>query len=206
MKNYIVIICLLLPYFTFGQQQLSTKEAQAFKERIEKETKALKSVRTNFEQNKHLSFLSKEIASAGKMYLNQEGNLKWEYTSPNKYSVIFKNNAIYINDNGKKSTVSGKNDVFKNINHLISGSINGKLFNDDEFSVQYFKNGKTIIAELIPLDKTIKKYIQQVKLYFEDQDPIVSKVKLIEPSGDFTEILFINKETNVPIDAKIFIP
>ncbi len=203
--KYIVLFCTLFTFSLLAQEtKLTAQELSAFKQRVEQETKSLKSIRTDFEQSKHMAFLSNDIQSKGKMYLRSDGSLKWEYTSPNVYSVIFKNNSILINDNGKKSTVSGEQDMFKKINHLISGSVSGKLFDDKEFNISYYKSGKNILVKLIPNNKTLKKYISEVNLYFPQQDATVSKVKLIEPSGDFTLITFINKELNVQIDPSIF--
>ncbi|RFC54919.1 outer membrane lipoprotein carrier protein LolA [Brumimicrobium aurantiacum] len=183
---------------------LTETELKAFTTRIETETKKLTSLTTDFEQQKHLAFLSNDIQSYGKMFLRADGALKWSYTEPNKYSVIFKNNAIYINDNGKKSTVSGDQDMFKKINHLIAGSVSGKLFNDNDFSIRYFKVDNEIKVKLIPDNKTLKKYLTEVHLYFPQNEALVSKVKLIEPSGDYTLILFKNKKLNVKIDPNIF--
>src|SRR5690554_1412304 len=205
MIKYLMLIFSVLSFNVFAQEvKLTAQELKSFKERVEKETASLNTLRTDFEQSKHMAFLSNDIQSLGKMYLNADGALKWEYTSPNVYSVIFKNNTILINDNGKKSTVSGEQDMFKKINHLISGSVSGKLFDDKEFNISYYKSGKNILVKLIPNNKTLKKYISEVNLYFPQQDATVSKVKLIEPSGDFTLITFINKELNVQIDPSIF--
>ena len=186
------------------EQKLSTEEIKSFRQQVEKETKTLKSIRTDFVQKKHMSFLSNDIESKGKMYLNAAGVLKWEYTSPNKYSVIFKDNVILINDNGKKNTVSTDQKMFKKINHLISGSLSGRLFDDKEFSISYFKSGNYIVVKLLPNDKTLKKYIQKVHLYFPKNKGTVAKVKMVEPSGDYTFIVFKNKELNVKIDPRIF--
>lgn len=205
MTKYIFILLSFITFIARAQETpLTSKELKSFKEKVSKETQALKSMKTDFEQNKHLAFLSNDIQSKGKMYLNAEGLLKWEYTSPNVYSVIFKNNSILINDNGKKSEVSGDQDMFKKINHLISGSVSGKLFDDKEFNISYLKSGSDILVKLIPNSKTLKKYIGEVNLYFPKSEATVSKVKLIEPSGDYTLITFINKELNAKIDPRIF--
>ncbi|MFA5573928.1 MAG: outer membrane lipoprotein carrier protein LolA [Brumimicrobium sp.] len=188
---------------TFAQKEMTASEIQSFKQKIESETQKISTIQTQFVQTKHLSFLSNEIESKGNMFLNSDGTLKWEYVSPNKYSIIFQDNAIFINDGGKKSSVKGQ-DVFKKINHLISGSISGKLFNDKEFKIQYFKDGSDIFVQLLPSDKALEKYIKEVHLYFPKSESTVSKVKLIEPSEDYTFIQFVNKKLNAPIDSSIF--
>lgn len=205
MKNILFIAFTAMTFMVFSQRTpMNSSEVAAFKTRIEQETKNLKSIRTDFKQNKKLSFMSKEIESSGKMYLNGEGHLKWAYLTPNKYSIIFKNNVILIDDDGKKSKVDANNEVFKKISHLIAGSVSGKLFNDKEFSIKYFKEGRNVVAELIPSDKSLTRYIKEINLHFTGNESTVSKVKLIEPSGDYTEIIFVNKQTNVPLDASIF--
>ncbi len=204
MKTILLIAPFLCLHVFAQEQKLSTEEIKAFRQQVEKETKTLKSIRTDFVQKKHMSFLSNDIESKGKMYLNGEGTLKWEYTSPNQYSVIFKDNIILINDNGKKSAVNTDQKMFKKINHLISGSLSGRLFDDKEFNISYFKSGNFIVVKLLPNDKTLRKYIQKVQLYFPKNNGTVAKVKMVEPSGDFTFISFKNKELNVKIDPLIF--
>jgi outer membrane lipoprotein carrier protein len=203
--KFLFILFSLLTLNAFTQEtRLTAQELDAFKGRVEKQTQSLRSIRTDFEQSKHMAFLSNDIQSKGRMYLNGDGALKWEYTAPNVYSVIFENNSILINDNGKKTTVNGEQDMFKKINHLIAGSLSGKLFDDKEFTINYFKSGNNILVKLIPNSKTLQKYISEVYLYFPQKDATVSKVKLIEPSGDYTLITFLNKELNVQIDPHIF--
>lgn len=204
MKGVVVCLFTIFGLITYSQKQLTTEEVKAFKSKIEQGTKQMKSMKTDFNQNKHLSFMSNDVISKGKMFLNEEGFLKWEYIAPSKYSIIFKNNMVYIDDNGKKNSVNANNEVFKRINKLISGSINGQLFNDKEFVISYFKEGNQTLAKFLPSDKGLKKYIQEVFLYFPNNETTVSKVKLIEPSGDYTEITFVNKEINAKIDPKIF--
>ena len=45
--------------------------------------------------------------------------------------------------------------------------------------------------------------MSEIHLYF-DVDSVVERVKLIEPSKDYTEILFSNKKLNTKIDEANF--
>lgn len=205
MTKYITILFISFQFFAFSQEtELSSNESTKFRTMVEKGTKDLKTIKTDFVQNKHMEFLTNDIESKGKMYLNAEGMLKWQYTEPNKYSIIFKNNKIFINDDGKKSTVDGDQKMFQKISKLISGSVKGDLFDDDEFTIRYFKKDDNVLVKLTPKNKEMKKYISQVILTFPENDPTVSQVKLVEPSGDYTLITFKNKQLNVPIDKSVF--
>ncbi|ESU19922.1 outer membrane lipoprotein carrier protein LolA [Flavobacterium cauense R2A-7] len=186
------------------EQKMSASEISVFKATIEKETKNIKSLKTDFIQYKHLDFLSKDIETSGKMYFKQPNLLNWQYTKPYQYSIVFKNNKVYINDQGNKSTVDANSKMFEKINKLIVGSVSGNMFDDKEFAIAYFKNKDAYIAKLTPKTTTIKKYIKQVDLYFPMDEATVSQVKLIEPSGDFTRIVFKNKQINAKVDDSVF--
>lgn len=204
-RNVFLVFLLMMSLTLFAQEQkMSASEIAVFKATVEKETKNIKSLKTDFIQYKHLDFLSKDIETSGKMYFKQPNLLHWQYTKPYQYSIVFKNNKVYINDQGNKSTVDAKSKMFEKINKLIVGSVSGNMFDDKEFSIAYFKNKDSYIAKLTPKTATIKKYINQVDLYFPMNDATVSQVKLIEPSGDFTRIVFKNKQLNVKVDDSFF--
>ena len=63
--------------------------------------------------------------------------------------------------------------------------------------------GVSTLVKLLPNDKTLLKYVSEIHLYF-DVDSVVERVKLIEPSKDYTEILFSNKKLNTKIDEANF--
>jgi len=204
-RNVFLVFLFMMSLTLFAQEQkMSASEIAAFKATVEKETKTIKSLKTDFIQYKHLDFLSKDIETSGKMYFKQPNLLNWQYTKPYQYSIVFKNSKVYINDQGNKSTVDAKSKMFEKINKLIVGSVSGNMFDDKEFSIAYFKNKDSYIAKLTPKTATIKKYINQVDLYFPMNDATVSQVKLIEPSGDFTRIVFKNKQLNVKVDDSFF--
>ncbi len=206
MKIYNLLIILSFNFLFFSKEKKMTdSEISAFKTSVEKEAKSIKSLKTDFVQYKHLSFLSKDIETSGKMYLKSPDLLKWQYTSPYQYSIIFKNNKVYINDQGKKSTINaGNSKMFEKINKLIVGSVSGNLFDDDEFTIEYYKSSEFYITKLTPKTATIKKYIKLVELYFPIGESTVAQVKLIEPTDDFTKIVFKNKQLNAKVEDSVF--
>ena len=205
-KVFLAIFLISMTLHVFSQEQkMSSSEIANFKATVEKDTKTIKSLKTDFVQYKHLDFLSKDIETSGKMAFKSPNSLNWQYTKPYQYSIVFKNNKVYINDQGKKNTVDvGNSKMFEKINKLIIGSVSGNLFDDKEFTIAYFKTKDFYITKLSPKTAAIKKYIKQVDLYFPIQDATVSQVKLIEPSNDFTRIVFKNKIINAKIDDSSF--
>ncbi len=192
--------------FFAQEQKMSSSEIANFKVMIEKESKTIKTIKTDFVQYKHMDFLSKDIETSGKMSFKTPNLLNWQYTKPYTYSIVFKNNKIYINDQGKRNVIdAGSSKMFEKINKMIVGSISGTMFDDKEFTISYFKTKDFYITKLIPKTKDIQKYINQIELYFLLNDVTVSQVKLNEPSGDYTKIFFKNKALNAKIDDSVFI-
>lgn len=191
---------------TFAQEQkMSDGEIVVFKQTVNAVAKKIKTLSTDFVQYKHLDFLSKDIETSGKMFFKQPNLLNWKYTKPYNYSIVFKNNKIYINNEGNKSAVDmGNNKMFEKINKLIVGSVSGDMFDDAAFTITYFKSKDGFITRLLPKDAALKKYIKQIELVFDKQEGIVKQVKLIESSNDFTRIVFKNKLINAPIDDSAF--
>jgi outer membrane lipoprotein carrier protein len=206
MINNIALGAFLLVSTLFFAQNtaMSGAEAKAFVTKVSSETQQIKTLQSDFTQTKKMDFLDKNIVTYGKMSLKSPNMLSWRYTKPYQYSIVFKENKIFINDQGKKSSVDAKSKTFEKINKLIVGSSNGKMFNDPEFTVAYFKNGSYNIAKFTPKSAQLLKYIKQIELYFPKNQSTVSQVNMLEASGDTTNILFKNTQINAQIPASEF--
>jgi outer membrane lipoprotein carrier protein len=204
-KNIAFGTFLLISSFTFAQNTAMTSaESKAFVAKVSSETKEIKTLQSDFVQTKKMDFLDKNIVTQGKMSLKSPNTLSWKYIKPYQYSIIFKENKIFINDQGKKSSVDAKSKTFEKINKLIVGSSNGKMFSDPEFSVAYFKNGNFNIAKFTPKSAQLLKYIKQIELQFPKNESTVSQVNMTEASGDTTNIVFKNTKINAPISESEF--
>lgn len=199
-----------LLFFVIGvtamaQDKMSAAEVTAFKDAVNAVAKNTKTLTTDFVQYKHMDFLAKDIETSGKMSFKAPGMLLWQYTKPYQYSIVFKDNKISINDAGKKSQMdAGGSKMFGKLTKLIVGSVNGNMFDEKEFTITYFKNKDYNITRLVPKDAALKKYINQMELYFDKKGNMVGEVKMIEPSGDYTRIVFKNKTANAPVPDSVF--
>jgi outer membrane lipoprotein carrier protein len=204
-KNIALGAFLLISGVFFSQNTaMSGAEAKAFVAKVSSETKGIKTLQADFTQSKKMDFLDKSIVTYGRMSLKTPNMLAWKYTKPYQYSIVFKDNKIFINDQGKKSSVDAKSKTFEKINKLIVGSSNGQMFNDPEFSVSYMKSANFNIAKFTPKSAQLLKYIKQIELYFPKNESTVSQVNMTEASGDTTNIIFKNTKVNAPVAASEF--
>src|SRR5690606_1523836 len=131
--------------------------------------------------------------------------VKWEYTNPYQYSVVFKEEKLLINDGGTKSTVDiGNSKLFKKLNQLIVSSVKGNMFGDADFTVSFFKSPQYNKAVFVPKDRKIAGYIASFELLFNKDDAQVFEVKMVEPSKDFTRIIFSSRILNSTVNDSVF--
>ncbi|MEH6535271.1 MAG: outer membrane lipoprotein carrier protein LolA [Psychroserpens sp.] len=206
MRNIFIILFLFFGnQITFSQEPLNANEIKTFKEKVLTLDNNTQTIVSDFTQYKHLSFLNNDIETIGKLVFKIPNVIKWEYTSPYKYSVIFKDEKILINDEGDKSNIGiGSNKMFKSLNNIITNSLKGNMFNDEEFVISYFKVNGNYLVKFIPKEKNLLKLIARLELLFNIKTSDVTEVKMIEPSDDYTKIVFKNKIRNTTVDNAIF--
>ena len=187
------------------EQKMPEKEIAPFKTKMTETAHGIKTMVTDFVQFKHMDFLSKDIESSGKMSFKGPNSLMWQYKKPYVYTISFNNGKIAINDEGKKSQVDASNsEMFKKINKLIVRSVSGDMFDDKEFDISYNKVMDQSSVTFKPKDASLRQYIKQLDLLFDAKDGTVSQVKMVEPAGDYTRILFKNKVLNEKIEDALF--
>ncbi len=206
MRNVLTVILLFLSTnVSLSQELLSQNEIKTFKENVIRQDAQTKTIVSDFIQYKHLSFLNNDIETFGNLAFKAPNSVKWEYTSPYKYSVIFKEDKLFINDGGDKSKIDiGSNKMFKSLNDMITNSLKGNMFNNNDFEVSYYKTQENFIVKFVPKDKGMLKFIALFELIFDKKSNDVIEVKMIEPSKDYTKIIFHNKIRNTNVNNEVF--
>lgn len=183
---------------------MSTQEAVVLKNKVKARADKTQSISSDFTQYKHLDFLSNDIESTGKLSFKAPNTVKWEYVEPFVYSVLFKGETLYINNEGDKSNVDiGSNKLFKELNVLITSSIKGDMFTAEHFSISYFKKAKNSVVHFAPKDQKLAEFIKIFHITFNSIGDVL-EVKMIEPSGDYTQIIFSNRVVNKAIPDAVF--
>jgi len=186
-----------------AETPLTEAEIRAFKEAVRRSATQMESLSADFTQSRHSRYLAQAAESRGKLLFMKPGRVLWKYTFPSPYSVLFLENRMYINDNGKKKDVNAGKRMEK-LNKLVAGSVTGDMFDAPEFTFSYARSGEKILVRLTTREASLKKYIREIGLTFENNT--VSEVKMTEPSEDYTRIILKNKVFNGRMDASVFVP
>ncbi len=204
MRNISCLLLLFSCLLLHSQTKMSLQETVELKKKVKLLSEQTKTISSDFTQYKHLDFLSNEIVTKGNLVFKAPDLVKWEYVEPFKYSVIFKNESLFVDDDGEKSDINlSSSKLFKQLNHLIINSVKGDMFNDKEFKIDYLKLSENFDIHFKPLNSKIEKYIKEFVILFSSKGEVL-QIKMIEPTDDFTKIVFKNRVINKPVSDAVF--
>jgi outer membrane lipoprotein-sorting protein len=164
----------------------------------------LQTLKSNFEQVKTISILSEDLVATGVFYYQKPGLIKWDQKEPDAYYFLINENEI-IRFNGNKrqklSPSSPRAIIFKD---FIMGTVDGSIFNDKRFLSSFSKVDNVIVVELVPKEKSIKKRIGKIILYFDYTTIYLKTLMIEENDGDNTVINFFGQQINTDLDKTTF--
>lgn len=211
-KTLHVFICFILmnvPFLVSGQIPSGykpIKDTVAFHQKMKTQSSLINTIQSDFVQEKYLSVMSEKIITKGHFLFKKTNLLRWEYTDPYKYVIAINKDKMYIKDNGKVNKYDiNSNKMFKSINEMMVSTVQGDLLDNKNYKATYYENEKMYLLELKPLQKGAKDFLRVIQLYVDKTDYAVVKVKMIEPSDDYTLIDFQNRKTNIAIPDEKFI-
>ena len=203
-KQLTIIFLLVLSYPAYTQVRTLLKNPTELKKKLIKQSSATKSIEADFTQKKFVSFMKEPQISKGKFYYQQHDKMRWEQSIPFNYVLLINNGKVRIKDNGKEKNIKGANKMMGKINKLMLGLINGKIFENKEFTSKYYSNKGSYIVELVPKNKRLKDIFNRIELTFSKKTSRLKKLAFYENSGDVSEMKFFNDKFNASIKTSIF--
>ncbi len=198
-----VLVTILLMSTASAQtmKKATPEQSKKMVEAVNKATAAVKSIQCDFTQVRQSAMLKEKQVSKGRMIFSGK-DLKWEYTTPNKFALTVKEEngqqQVYIQQEGKTRKADGQNgQLFKGIAQIVMGSVTGAALSDNgDFTVEMYTQGDIWVAKLTPKQAKLKKLFTSIHLYFNEKHNAVTKVEMKEANGDGTVITFANVKLN----------
>ena len=204
MKRLFTILSIVLAFASASFAQNYT-HAQV-NERINSVASKMKHLQCDFVQTKTISMLKSKVQSQGKMYYAQLSKLRWEYTSPYRYTFILNGQTVLLkNKKGNSQIDVNQSKMFKEITRIMMSSVLGTcVSNNRDFNVVLRGSGKNWEAVLTPKKSPMKQMFKTITVYFDMNKSMVSGVKMTEKNGDTTTIILKNVKINSAINANVF--
>lgn len=205
MNKLITIIFILFNTVAFSQTYTLVNNTVEIQNKIIKSNQAAKTLQAEFTQEKHMSILNKPFISTGAFYLKQPDMVRWEYKAPFKYVVVLVNEQVSIKDGDDLQNYDmSKNAVFKEVNKVMSGMVNGKMLEDKNFDSAFYESTKDFKVVLKPKLESVKSFISEINVFFDKVNFQTLQVIMFEKDGDKTVIKFNNTKINAPINDAVF--
>lgn len=189
-----------------GQEGFSPmKDIDAFRQNMRKASIETQSITSEFVQQKHLDFLEEDVISEGLFYFEKEDKLRWEYSIPFYYLIIFNADSVIISNNEKTNSFNASSGrMFAEISNIMLSMVDGSILNSKNFEFAYFENPDAYILELIPQEANMMEFLSKVRIFISKENYTAEELFMMERSGDHTRIQFISKRLNEDIPDHIF--
>jgi outer membrane lipoprotein carrier protein len=213
MIKYLVCLCLLCNGLQLvgAQPKLKTMaDVPGFKANLLTSTQKAKSMECDFVQKKFLEVLTEPVVSKGHFCFKRENLIRWEYISKDpksNYLIVINGDKILLKKADEKGNVidTKSNKVFKELTEMMMSCFSGNINAiEKKYAIQYFEDEKLYMTRLVPIDKNAAAYLKNIDMYFDKNDMTISRLIMVEPSGDSTEYNFTNKKLNMPISDERF--
>jgi len=94
--------------------------------------------------------------------------------------------------------------MFRQINDIMLRMVNGTILESEDFEFEYFENPSSYKLQLTPQDENMQEFLSGISLFINKTDFTADEMLMLEKSGDYTRIRFINKRLNEEIPKHTF--
>jgi outer membrane lipoprotein-sorting protein len=205
MKINIVLILLLWSSALSAQAFTPVKDDGPVRKKFADVSRATRSVKSDFVQEKNLNMLAEKVISKGVFYFKQKDMVRLEYTQPFKYLLILNNGKATIRDEAKTTQMDmHKTKIFQEVNNIIIDCVQGSALSNPNFKVSIYESKTQLKLYMKPVAKGMKEFFDNIVIFIDKSDYSVLKMQMNELSGDNTIITFTNKEINGNIPDNMF--
>lgn len=202
MKRFLYL-CLLLSMACESAFALTLTELQ-------RKLETVLTVEAEFVQTKHLQVFQNEIVLKGRMGLRREGaDLAWHVTTPIRYSVCFRGSVMTQWDETSQKTTTfdtASNPMLKALLDQMRSWFSGNL---SEMQREYDltlreapQTGRPVLT-CVPKGE-LANFMKEIEIRFAEETGYIDSVKLVEASGDWSEIQFRDTKINKPLSDQVF--
>lgn len=188
-------------------RRLSDEELDSLLTGIEKELGTLKSLRTEFVQEKHLSIFSDVIKAKGLCLFRAPDMVRFEISEPFQSVLVARHKKVakfeFIKGKWQKLKLPSR-DIVLMVTRQIATWLRGRFRDKNGIYNVSATVGQDTTVILTPRDKNFRKNISAVELRLAKNKKHISSVRLLEPGGDFTVMKFMNQQRDIKLPNEIF--
>ena len=196
--------------FTAGSvagETLASDHSAAIFSSLERTAGAVRTLSSDFVQEKHLSMFKTVMTSKGRFYFSKPDLLRWELTAPVASGFVLKG------DKGRRwHERTGRLENFQISQEPVMKLVSEQLFAWARADFQWLKkeyrisvlDESPVALRLEPRSAATAGFLHHLLINFSADGRYVRSVELHEKDGDFTRIRFVNTAVNKQLKADLF--
>jgi len=171
--------------------------------RLEERAAELRTLKADFVQEKHLAVLDRPLVLKGTLLMQKPDHFSWIVREPLGYAMVIRGDVVHQwnEDTGQVDKISlSENPHFqmaiRQLRDWLSGSYRSIL---GDYAVSVVGQ-EPLRLRFVPRDTAVpRELIESVTIEFERDERYVHEIKIVERSGDWTLLTFVDTLLNDPI-------
>ncbi|MGN6569749.1 MAG: outer-membrane lipoprotein carrier protein LolA, partial [Flavipsychrobacter sp.] len=94
--------------------------------------------------------------------------------------------------------------MMQSVNRIIIDCMRGSVFQNPDFKVTAYENGRDYLLSLSPVTEGMRKMFKQIDVYINKHNFDVNQLVMTEQGGDYTNMDFMNTKHNVSLNETLF--
>ena len=200
---FAIIICLSISGLYAADQDV---EMEAILEALQEKMSMVKTMQTDFIQEKNLALFKQKLILKGKIFIQKPGMLSWRVFSPLGYSLVISGSQIsqWDQDSNQVQRVSlAKNPSFQAAIEQMQSWFSGSYKSmQGDYQISLISR-RPLKLGFIPKEKSLaSSFIQEVTVLFQADQQYIQEISILEKNQDSTLLEFINPQLNQKISPK----
>lgn len=191
------------------EEQITQKPAKgkaAVFARIEKNVSTVKTVASEFLQERRLAMLKEPALSRGRFSYEKPDKLRWEFIEPVPSGFLVNGKLAKQwkgKDNPEVFDIQQNPVIRLIVDQIMAWTKADFVWIEQRYSIAVVKENP-IMLKLVPRSSKEKKYIDHILVSFEADTEYVNTVGIIEKGGDSTTIRFAHMVVNGLLQKDLF--
>ncbi|MDJ0783180.1 MAG: outer membrane lipoprotein carrier protein LolA [Desulfosarcinaceae bacterium] len=165
---------------------------------------AVRTVQSDFTQEKHLPILQRPLVSKGRFAYEAPGNLRWEYHAPARSILLMQGGETrrFLESQGRLvPDRSAGLAAMSVVMDQITAWLQGRFDTNQSFAAELVPGGTIVLT---PTAAGMAKMIHRIELQLAAQPGAIDMVTIYEDEAAFTRLKFHNLRLNHPLEEALF--
>ncbi|MDN3513035.1 MAG: outer membrane lipoprotein carrier protein LolA [Candidatus Brocadia sp.] len=211
--SVVMLICLffLIPLNASSDTagEVSFSDRQKILEKLKKLAKDTHTITAIVTQEKQLSLLKKKIYIDGSVVIIKNPNIfRWDIVKPDKSIIVIEDETMTIyHPDVKEAQIYNlsENPVASNTVNFFRTTLWGTYHElERKFSVTILRKNNEIAFQLVPLSKTVGRYLSSILIYYDEGTGFPRGFEMTTPKGGKTVTRLSNIKINPEIKTDTF--